>query len=141
MVLIILAYQAIRLVISVIFHPIEVWNQRTVHESFVRTLAVSYNSCLSKHSKLVTIYLYVALGARTVVKLLSFFAVVLLVWNGVPGTPFQGLQRPVGVPLLAIFGSISLPIFAIGFFQGWSKIGQWNNRRAERTSLLDDMPI
>ena len=136
-----LVWRAIRLFIGLVNHHIRTWNQRTVNESFVRTLVVSYNDWISQHSKLVTAYLYGALLTRTVVKLASFFAVVLLVWNGVPGTPFQGFQRSFGVPLLLIFGAISLPIFTIGLFQGWSKIGKWNHRRAERRSLLDDMPI
>ena len=139
--LILLVWRVIRLAISVAKHHIGIWNQRTVHESFVRTLVVSYNGWMSQHSKLVTIYLYSALLIRTLVKLASFFAVVLIVWNGVPGTPFEGFQRSIGVLLVLTFGIISMPIFAVGFFQNWSKISQWNHRKAERRSLLDDMPI
>ena len=141
MVLMLLVWRTLRSGMGFAVHHIRTWNDRTAHEPFGRTLVVSYNDWISEHSGLVTTYLYIALGTRTIVKFLSFLAVVFLVWNGVPGTPFQGLQRPVGVPLLSIFAIISMPIFVVGFFQGWTKIGQWNHRKSERRSLLDDMPI
>jgi hypothetical protein len=96
---------------------------------------------LHDHQKIITWYLFAALIARTLVKIGSFVAIGLLLWDGVPGTRFDGIPRGVSIPSLALFGLVSAPIFVIGIYQDMEKVKRWGDRRAQRTAVLDDVDL
>ena len=118
-----------------------IWRVRPSGESRLHALAVACDGWLLDHRRWVVGYLFIALGVRTVVKVGSFFAVSLLLWDGVPGTRFDGIPRLVSIPSLVVIGIVAIPIFVVGIYQDIEKAKRFGNRLAQRTAVLDELDV
>ena len=118
-----------------------VWRIRPVGESRLRATAIACTAWLVDHEQIVTWYLFAALIARSLVKVGSFIAVGMLLWHGVPGTWFDGIPRVVSIPLLALFGLVSTPLFMLGLYQDIEKAKRGLKLSADRYTPLDHVDL
>ena len=136
--LILLFWNVVRRIVKGVY---VIWLGRPSGESRLHALSVACNGWLLDHRRWVVGYLFIALGVRTVVKVGSFFAVSLLLWDGVPGTRFDGIPRLSSIPSLVAIGIIAVPIFLVGIYQDIEKAKRFGNRLAHRTAVLDEVDV
>ena len=107
----------------------------------MRALAVACNGRLLDHRAMVVRYLWLALIVRTTVKVVSFLAVSVLLWNGVPGTEFDGIPWWLAIILSILVGAISVPIFIVGIYQDIEIANRFGNSLAQRAAVLDEVNV